>query len=125
MSDVRILVVDDDFGVRRILKEVLTRAGYSVTEARDGAEALLRTSGVGFDLVTMDLVMGQMDGVDAISVLHNETQAPILVISAHLNEANRQELEARGVKDWLNKPFSTKDVLAKVQALLEDGPSTR
>ena len=123
MADAKILVVDDDPGVRRILHVILTRAGYNVSEARDGVEALQLVSDHRFDLITMDLVMDRMDGVDAISVLLNETQTPFLVVSAHLNARNRQELLERGVTEWVDKPFSTKLLLATVERLLEgQGP---
>ena len=116
MADAKILVVDDDPGVRRILHVILTRAGYNVSEARDGVEALQLVSDHGFDLITMDLVMDRMDGVDAISVLLTDTQTPFLVVSAHLNALNRQELLERGVTE-------TKLLLATVERLLEgQGP---
>ena len=118
MAHMHILIVDDDAGVRRILGEMLKRAGYRVSEAQDGAEALHHIAHQTFDLVTMDLVMGRMDGVDAISVLMNETTAPILVISAHLTEQNRQELADRGVTHWLDKPFTQAGLLSMVSAIV-------
>ena len=118
MANPHILVVDDDAGVRRILREILTRSGYRVAEAIDGAEALSQISNHSFDLVTMDLMMGRMDGVDAISVLINETDTPVVVISAHLTEQNQRELAERGVEHWLHKPFVGNDLLDKVRELI-------
>ena len=115
MADAHILVVDDDPGVRRILRKLLTRAGHSVSEARDGAEALQSTTNHRYDLITMDLVMDRMDGVDAISVLLNETQMPILVVSAHLTARSRQELLARDVTEWVDKPFTNTHLLSAVE----------
>ena len=85
-----IQAVDDDTGILRVLREILTRNGYDVVGAQDGAEALLRVrSRAGsraFRVITMDLIMDRMDGVDTISVLQNESDAPILVVSAHLTD---------------------------------------
>lgn len=125
MADAKILVVDDDPGIRRILRMILTRAGYFVSEARDGVEAIQLVSDHRYDLITMDLVMDRMDGVDAISVLLNETQTPLLVVSAHLNARNRQELLDRGVTEWVDKPFSTRHLLSTIERLVEgQGPPT-
>lgn len=122
MGETHILVVDDDFGVRRIIREILKRAGYRVTEAQDGAEALQSIRRQTFQLVTMDLMMDRMDGVDTISVLSNEAEAPILVISAHLTDENREELTGRGVTNWLNKPFTQDELLCIVEKLLAERP---
>ena len=110
-------MVDDDAGVRRVIREILRRNGYAIEEAQDGAEALLHIGKTRFDLVTMDLMMARMDGVDAISVLVNESQTPILVISAHLTEQNREELTSRGIKHLLEKPFTTDQLLEAVGKL--------
>ena len=121
MADPKLLVVDDDAGVRRILREIFTRARYGVTEACDGAEALTRIRDQKYDLITMDLEMGRMDGVNAISVLKNETDSPVLVLSVHLTEANKTELESRGIDAWLDKPFATAELLAEAERLLSMG----
>ena len=117
-----ILTVDDDTGILRVLREILTRNGYDVVGAQDGAEALLRVrSRAGsraFRVITMDLIMDRMDGVDTISVLQNESDAPILVVSAHLTDQTRADLAARGVTTVLDKPFNTEESLLAVSAAI-------
>lgn len=114
MAQHRILTVDDDAGIRRVLREILTRHGYDVSEAQDGAEALLRVRSTSFSLITMDLMMDRMDGVDTIAVLQNESLSPILVISAHLTDQNRVDLRERGITAVLDKPFMAEELLAAV-----------
>ena len=80
----RFLVIDDDAGVRKVLARVLENEGHTVSQASSGVEALKLTRSNQFDLVTVDLVMDQMDGVDTIAVLRNEVTCPIIAISAHL-----------------------------------------
>jgi len=107
----RVLVVDDELEIRGTLRRILERAGYHVTEAGDGTEALQRIRGHRFDLVTMDMEMAQMDGVDAVSVIRSEAEVPIVVISAHLTEDVLADLRKRDVRHFLKKPFSVREVL--------------
>jgi DNA-binding response OmpR family regulator len=118
MAQHRILTVDDDTGILRVLREILTRNGYDVVGAQDGAEALLRVRSRAFRLITMDLIMDRMDGVDTISVLQNESDAPILVVSAHLTDQTQADLAARGVTTVLDKPFNTEELLLAVSAAI-------
>ncbi len=118
LTDTRILVVDDDPGVRSILRKILTGAGHHVSEAQDGTEALQLIANQPYDLITMDLVMDRMDGVDAISVLINEAQTPVLVISAHLTDEIHQDLLDRGITEWIDKPFSAAKIQSTVERLI-------
>jgi CheY-like chemotaxis protein len=119
----RILTVDDDPSVRRILRQILERADYEVDDAQDGAEALQRIRTRKYDLVTMDLVMNPMDGVDAVAILRNESTLPILVISAQLTPQNRSELGQGGVSSFLDKPFTAAELLDAVKSTLATEPS--
>lgn len=116
--------MDDDPSVRRILGEILKRAGYVVEVAQDGAEALLRIRAQTYDLVTMDLVMNPMDGVDAVAILRNESSTPILAVSAQLTVQNRAELAKGGVNSFLDKPFTSGDLLSAVASTLESDASS-
>ena len=111
----RVLIVDDETEIRGTLRRILERAGYQVTEAANGAEALQRIGGQRFDLVTMDMEMAQMDGVDAVSVIRSETDVPIVVISARLTEDVLADLRDRDVKHFLKKPFSVRELLDLVE----------
>ncbi|MBT4496528.1 MAG: response regulator [Gemmatimonadetes bacterium] len=110
-----VLVVDDELEIRRTLRRILERAGIQVTEASNGAEALQHIRTHRYDLVTMDMEMAQMDGVDAVSVIRSEVDTPVLVISAYLTEGVLADLRARDVHHFLRKPFSVNQVLELVE----------
>ena len=116
-----VLVVDDEAEIRLTIRRILERADYVVTEALNGAEALQLVRGQAFDLVTMDMEMAQMDGVDAVSVIRSETDVPIVVISAHLTNDLLADLRARKVHHTLRKPFSLREVLAVVDQAIRQG----
>ena len=116
-----VLVVDDEPDIRGTIRRILERAGLEVTEAINGSEALQLIRRGGFDLVTMDMEMAQMDGVDAISVLRSETDVPIVVISAHLTDAVVADLRARGVVHFIKKPFAIRELMAVVNKALDLG----
>ena len=113
-----ILIVDDDLNIRRVLRVLLERAGYRIEEAANGEEALLWCRRIPFDLITMDMSMGKIDGVDTIAILQNEIHTPIVVISAHLNREIRQELSHRKIKHLLPKPFTQAAVLETIHSAL-------
>lgn len=118
-----ILVVDDDLTIRQVLCRIFNRAGIRTTEAENGLEALQHVRRQHFDLITMDMAMAQMDGVDAISILQNETPIPIVVISAHLSKSVQQDLDNRRILYRIEKPFSTDQVLAIARKALGINPA--
>ena len=113
-----ILIVDDDLTIRKVLRTLLERAGYQIEEAVNGEEALLWCRRTPFDLITMDMSMGKIDGVDTIAILQNEINTPIVVISAHLNREIRQELSRRKIKYFLPKPFTQSAVIETIHSAL-------
>ena len=115
----RILIVDDDTTIRLTLRKVFEKQGHRTSEAITGVEALQLVRNHHFDLITMDMAMDQMDGVDTIAVIRSERDIPILVISAHLTDEIRKDIEAQGVLYCLEKPFSTQDVIALANRALQ------
>lgn len=115
-----ILVVDDVAFVRKTLTEILTQAHYQVIgEASDGAEAIRKFETLHPDLVTMDIVMPQMSGIDAIKrIIGIEKNAKVIIISAMGQETLVMEAINVGAKDFILKPFSAKDVLKTVERTL-------
>jgi CheY-like chemotaxis protein len=113
-----ILVVDDEAGIRQALKKILQSAGHTTEEATTGLDALRAIQGHRFDLVTMDMAMADMDGVDAVSVLRSEIDVPIVAISGHLTEKIRADLRNRQVTHFIEKPFGKEQVLDVVQQAL-------
>ncbi|MDP6778914.1 MAG: response regulator [Candidatus Latescibacteria bacterium] len=113
-----ILIVDDEPGIRQALKKILQSAGHRTEEATTGLDALRAVRANRYDLVTMDMAMADMDGVDTVSVLRTEIDVPIVAISGHLTEKIRADLKNRQVTHFLEKPFGKQEVLDVVQQAL-------
>ena len=113
-----ILIVDDDAIVRQALRTILRHAGYETVEAQNGKEALQKIHLEDYQLITMDVAMDGLDGVDTVSVIKGEQDVPIIAISAFLTEEISEDLRARGVDHLLEKPFSRADVLNVVRRAL-------
>jgi len=117
-TDARILVVDDEPGVRRLLHANLVARGYAVTAVETGEEALARLDEDAPDLVVLDLMLPGLSGLDVCRGLRAASPVPILVLSAHGEEQTKVEALDLGADDYLTKPFSVDELLARVRALL-------
>ena len=114
----KILIVDDDPDIRQVLR-LLLQGLYSVTEAADGAEAVrLIREQKDTDLIILDVMMPGMDGYAACDALRAYTNAPVLFLTAKSAEADRISAYRSGGDDFLSKPFSQDELLAKVTSLL-------
>ena len=119
----RILVVDDSGLARRGTRRVLEGAGYSVSEAEDGMVALERYFVDKPDLVVLDLVMKGMYGLEVLSKLRElDPHARVIVLSADIQTSSRQLVNDAGAAAFLNKPVTSEDLLAAVNAALEREP---
>ena len=114
----RILVVDDERPIRRALEVTLTKAGYRVTSAVDAADTLTKAALDPPDLIILDLVLPDADGADVCRELRDWLRAPILLISAVGEEADKIRALDAGADDYLTKPFGIGELLARVRALL-------
>ncbi|HLE00591.1 MAG: hypothetical protein A2428_14600 [Bdellovibrionales bacterium RIFOXYC1_FULL_54_43] len=122
-----VLIVDDIEFVRKTLADILTEARYHVVgEAADGIEAVEMHKRLQPDLVTMDIVMPKLSGIDAIrQIIRNDKNAKIVIISAMGQENLVMEAINVGARDYIIKPFSATDVLRTVErALLDDTSGT-
>jgi DNA-binding NtrC family response regulator len=116
----RVLVVDDDPGVRYTLREILASEGLLVDEAADGAEALARFEAQPAPLVVTDLRMPGMDGMELLRRLAARTPAPrVVVITAHGSERQAVEAMKAGAYDYFKKPFENEELLAVVRRAVE------
>lgn len=115
-----VLIVDDIAFVRKVLTDILTRAHYQVVgEAADGNEAIELYMKFRPDIVTMDVVMPQMSGIDATrKILKADKKAKIVIISAMGQENLVMEAIDVGAKDYILKPFNTEDVLKTIERAL-------
>ncbi len=124
-----ILVVDDERSIRRLLRMYLDEAGYTVTEAADGAEALAKMRSGGIDLVLLDLMIPEVDGLEvARRIRADQPAVPIIMLTAREDEASRVTGLEMGADDYVTKPFSGRELVARVRAVLRrvqggEGPS--
>ena len=115
----KILVTDDEVEIRKILKLLLENSGYEVVEASDGKEAVscVREDG-GIDLCIMDIMMPRMNGIEATAEIRKFSPVPILFLTAKSLESDKEAAYSGGGDDYLVKPFSRKELLLKVEALI-------
>lgn len=116
---INILVVDDEDRIRRLLKMYLERENYVVSEARDGGEALEMALENDYDLILLDLMMPVMDGIEVAQKLREEKVTPIMMITAKGEETNRIQGFETGADDYIVKPFSPREVVLRVAAVLK------
>ncbi len=114
----RVLVVEDDEGIREMLKYNLTNAGFSVQEASDGASGLRTARTAHPDLILLDLMLPGMSGFDFCRALRKTSRVPIIVITAKDSEVDKIVGLELGADDYITKPFSVREVLARVHAVI-------
>ena len=114
----RILVVEDDAAVRRLVVTTLDVHGYAVREAKTLAQALLELSSQPPDLAILDLGLPDGDGVDVIRTLREWSTLPVIVLSARLEDADKVAALDAGADDYLVKPFSVEELLARLRVAL-------
>ena len=123
MSAGRILVVDDEPQIRRIMRTTLTGAGYEVDDAKTGEEALEKVREFRPDLVLLDINMPGMGGVAACRVLREDTNIAIIMLTVRNTEKDKIEALDAGADDFVVKPFSTPELLARIRAALRRVPA--
>ncbi|HUJ70596.1 MAG TPA: response regulator [Verrucomicrobiae bacterium] len=122
MSDYSVLVVEDDANMQGFLQEVLASEGYSVLTASDGQEALTQAFARKPDLILLDLLMPNLDGVTfcrAIRADQRTHDVPIVVVTSLNMQAKLEESMAAGADDFIGKPFDVRDLIARVHSMLE------
>ena len=120
MDTIKILVVDDEDRMRKLVRDYLSREGYSILEARDGEEALK----VFFDnkdiaLVILDVMMPKLDGWEVLKEIRQYTDVPVVMLTAKSEEKDELQGFKLGVDEYISKPFSPKVMVARVTALLK------
>ncbi|GFO85609.1 MULTISPECIES: response regulator transcription factor [Anaerostipes] len=119
MSDLKILVVDDESRMRKLVKDFLVRAGYQVLEAADGEEAVdIFFSTKGIDLLVLDVMMPKMDGWEVVREIRKVSQVPIIMLTAKDQEQDELQGFELGVDEYISKPFSPKILVARIGAIL-------
>src|SRR6266568_1187147 len=117
----KVLLVDDEDSLRKVVKELLERDGYIVAEARDGAQALDQIDRVGPDIIVLDLNMPGLDGYGVLSHLRSRpatADIPVIVLTAKSDEDNEVRVFELGADDFLTKPFRARALSARLEAVL-------
>jgi DNA-binding response OmpR family regulator len=113
-----ILVVDDEPRIVKIARDYLERAGFRVLSAGDGRVALTMVRSAKPDLIVLDLALPEMDGLDVTRALRRDSEVPIIMLTARDDEADRLIGLELGADDYIVKPFSPKELVARVRAVL-------
>ncbi len=116
-----ILVVDDDAHLREVVQYALEREGFVVQAARDGAEGLARVEAGGIDLVVPDILMPELDGLELCRRMKGQHTVPVIFLSSKGEEVDRIVGLEIGGDDYLPKPFSPRELVARVRAVLRRG----
>ena len=120
-SPATILIIEDYIDTRELLSTLLRGKGYSVIEAEDGLEGLLKATGMYPDLIIMDLSLPEMDGVEAARRIHEQPKLahiPIFVISAYLTAEVKADVRAAGCVATFSKPFDSDDLVSAIRTTL-------
>jgi DNA-binding response OmpR family regulator len=114
----RVLVVEDEMNIARLVRDYLERSGFAVTVAGDGGSALASARGSRPDLVVLDLGLPRMDGLDVARRLREASSVPIVILTARGEETDRIVGLELGADDYVVKPFSPKELVARIRAVL-------
>jgi two-component system KDP operon response regulator KdpE len=114
----RLLIVDDEKPIRRLLRTVLTPHGFDVLDAASGQEGLTAAASDRPDLIILDLGLPDLAGVEVIRRLREWTPTPIVVLSAHHQEDEKVAALDAGADDYVTKPFGSRELLARIRAAL-------
>ncbi|KSU89539.1 two-component system response regulator [Priestia veravalensis] len=123
-TEQRLLLVDDEDRIRRLLKMYLEKEGYTIEEAADGHEAIEKALHINYDLIILDLMMPGIDGIEVCKQIREKKTTPIIMLTAKGEEVNRVQGFEVGTDDYIVKPFSPREVVLRVKALLRRSSST-
>lgn len=119
MEDIKILVVDDEARMRKLVKDFLSIKGYIVLEAQDGEEALkVFDANKDVKLILLDVMMPKMDGFEVLEAIRQYSKVPVIMLTARSEERDELEGYKLGVDEYITKPFSPKILVARVEAVL-------
>lgn len=119
MEEKKILIVDDEKNIRNVIKEYARFDGFETFEAEDGMEAVEKCRSEDFDLIIMDVMMPKLDGFSAVREIRKTKQIPVIMLSARTEEYDKLFGFELGVDDYVTKPFSPKELLARIRAVMK------
>ena len=115
----RILIVDDETGIREMIKKYALFEGYEVEEASDGMEAIEICKKQSFDLIVMDVMMPELDGFSACREIRKFCTVPVIMLSARGEEYDKIHGFELGIDDYVVKPFSPKELMMRIAAVIK------
>ena len=119
MDNMKVLVVDDESRMRKLVKDFLSKSGFSVLEASDGEEAIdVFMSTKDIDLIILDVMMPKLDGYEVAEEVRKVSKVPIIMLTAKSDEKDELKGFEIGVDEYITKPFSPKILVARVEAVL-------
>jgi two-component system KDP operon response regulator KdpE len=121
----RILVVDDDPQIRRVMRVTLTGQGYEVDDAKTGEAALEKLREQRFDLVLLDMNMPGMGGIDTCRAIRSQSEIAIIMLTVRDTEADKVEALDAGADDYVTKPYTAPELMARIRASLRRTPWTQ
>jgi two-component system OmpR family response regulator len=119
-----ILIADDDGHIRDVLRFALEKAGHRVVEAADGAVALARCAEEMPDVIVLDIIMPELDGIEVCRRIRQSSSVPILFLSSRDEELDRILGLEMGADDYVTKPFSPREIVARIKAVLRRATGT-
>ncbi len=120
----KLLIVDDEFRIRELIKKYALYEGHEIDEAEDGEQAVQKCRAQNYDLIIMDIMMPVMDGFTAVAQIRRFSTTPIIMLSARGEEYDRLTGFENGVDDYVVKPFSPKELMMRVGAVLRRSSTT-
>lgn len=121
----KVLIVDDESGIRDVIKEYCLFEDYNVLEAEDGQSALdIIKNNSDIDIIVLDIMMPKMDGYTTLKEIRKFTSVPVIMLSARSEEYNKLLSFELGVDDYVTKPFSPKELIARIKAVVSRGATT-
>lgn len=122
MAGQTVLIVDDEEQIRELLSLYFSKEGFTVAEAADGAEALLRMQQVNPSIIILDIMMPVIDGVEVCQQIRKHSNVPIIMLTSRSQDDDRIMGLELGADDYIGKPFNPKEVVARVKAVLRRTP---
>ncbi|MDX1357297.1 MAG: response regulator transcription factor [Clostridia bacterium] len=119
MSGIRVLLAEDEMNLRNLISKYLENEGYSVFSAKDGEKALDIWYETQVDLAILDVMMPNADGWEVLTEIREESDIPVIMLTAKRDEDDRLKGFGLGTDDYITKPFSTRELIMRVKALLK------
>lgn len=119
MYQINIMIVEDEERLRKLIRKYLSLDGYNVIEAADGLEALDYFATETIDLIVLDVMMPHKNGYEVAREVRSKSQVPIIMLTARSEEEDKLQGFELGIDDYVTKPFSTRELMARVKALLK------